>query len=1011
LRRSEERYRFLFERSPAVNLMIGADGRIRDVTKSVAERLGYSNDEILGKKALGFVVAEQREKVAAVLEMAFQGEDTPEMDVDVYAKDGSVRTVFFSQGQVLLKEEGQPISVLFTGVDITERKESEEALRASELKYRALFQDIPHGVYQSSPDGKLLTANPALVHMLGYDSEAELLAANITRDIYANPEDRSTWMRKLEEDGELHDIEALFKRKDGRLLTVLDSGHVVRDEQGRVLYYEGTLTDITERKRMEQELRRYSTNLEQLVAERTGKLAESERRFRELADLLPQIVFEIDEQGNLLFANRITFAATGYAEDDLRRGLNAFQMFAPEDHDRARQTMQRILSGEKSRGDEYTVQRKDGSTFPAVVDAAPIMRENKPVGLRGVVIDITKRKRMEDELRATGDRLQFLLSSSPAMIYTAKAYGDCRTTFVSENFKDMLGYDSRELLEVPNFWVNHIHPEDRTRTLEAERRVLKEGCGNYEYRFQHKDGTYRWMREEARLVRDATGNPLETIGYWIDITDQKHAEEELLESEERFRGIAERSFDSIFIMDEEGRITYASPAGERLFGYTSEEGLGKSSQEFIPGSQIPKLAQVFAELRKGKPVAGLEIEMRRKDGSLASVEVNASPILREGHFAGLQGIARDITERKRAEEELRSARERLEHVITSNPAALITGKPRADLSDYDVTYMSDRVVEMLGFEPQQFIGHPEFWDGRVHPDDLRRYLTEVPELWKKGQRTFECRFLHKDGTYHWIREEAKVIRDADGKPTEVNGYWTDVTERKRLEEELAKSQRLATIGELAAMVGHDLRNPLTGITGAAYYLKKKDGSGLSEGGKEMLQLIQEDIRRSDKIINDLVEYSKEPHLEPSQTNMKLTTEDALAEVKFPKGIRVVNSTKKQPAMMLDTDKMRRVFVNIIQNAVDAMPNGGTLTIASTRSGDNVRITFRDTGEGMTEKTLAKLWSPLFTTKAKGMGFGLPIAKRLVEEHGGSIAVESKPSKGSTFTLKLPLVQKEVKSKK
>jgi len=140
-------------------------------------------------------------------------------------------------------------------------------------------------------------------------------------------------------------------------------------------------------------------NLEQLVEERTGKLAESEKRFRELADLLPQIVFEIDDKGNLLFANRITFPATGYTEDDLRRGLNAFQMFAPEDHDRARQSMQRILSGEKLLGDEYTVQRKDGSTFPTIVSVAPIMRGNNPVGLRGIVIDITERKRMEDELR------------------------------------------------------------------------------------------------------------------------------------------------------------------------------------------------------------------------------------------------------------------------------------------------------------------------------------------------------------------------------------------------------------------------------------------------------------------------------------------------------------------------------------------------------------------------------------------------------------------------------------
>jgi len=385
--------------------------------------------------------------------------------------------------------------------------------------------------------------------------------------------------------------------------------------------------------------------------------------------------------------------------------------------------------------------------------------------------------------------------------------------------------------------------------------------------------------------------------------------------------------------------------------------------------------------------------------------------MREGRAVGVRGIVIDITERKRAEEELRAARERLEYVVTSNPAVICSGKPLADYSDWHLTYVSESVVALLGFEPREFIGHPEFWDHHVPPEDVRDLRAEIPLLWKKGQHAFEYRFLHRDGTYRWIREEARVVRYADGKPIEVNGYWTDVSERKRLEEELVKSQRLAAIGELAAMVGHDLRNPLTGITGAAYYLKKKDGSRLSEGGKEMLQLIQEDIRRSDKIINDLLEYSKEPHLEPSQTNVKSITEDALGEVKIPKGIRVVNSTKKQPAMLLDTDKMRRVFVNIIRNAVDAMPNGGTLTIGSTRSGDNVRITFRDTGEGMTEKTLAKLWSPLFTTKAKGMGFGLPIAKRLVEEHGGSISVESKSGKGSTFTLTLPLVQEEVKPEK
>jgi len=1130
LRRLEEKYRFLFERSPAVNLIIDADGRIRDVSEWFTERLGYSNDEILGRQALEFVVAEQRETVAAVLEMAFRGEHTPEMDVDIYAKDGSVHTIFFSPGQVLLREEGQPTGVLFTGADITERKraekalrerekqyrllierqregltiidleeqfvfcnpagdeifgvprgglvgrnvsefttpetfevirkqtekrrsgesssyeieitrpdgekrqllttatpwldkdgrvigalaifrdeterkrmeeeirslamfpsenpnpllridkngillttneasktllekwsfgvgqaapkfwydlatealstglsrnvdvefdgrfysffvkpnveagyvnlygreiterkKAEEALRASELKYRALFENIPHGIYQTTPDGKILTANPALVSMLGYDSEAELLAADVARDIYANPEDRSRWTRKLEEEGKLRDVEVVMKRKDGRQLTVLDTGHVVRDEQGTVLYYEGTLTDITERKRaeerwresedrfrrlfedspvalqeedasevkryidklrnsgvtdfrkyfedhpevvrdlvekvkvvrvnraalelheahseeefqaglkafftqerydsfreqliaiaegksryeseattartltgrkrdislkwyaapgyeetlsrmyvsivditerrrMEEELRRYSTNLEQLVLERTRKLGESERRFRELAELLPQIVFEIDQEGNLTFINQFGFASTGYSEDDLRGGLNAFQMFVPEEQARAREKIRKLSGGEKVSSDEYTVLRKDGSTFPAIVYAAPITHAGRAVGVRGIVVDITERKRMEEALRA---------------------------------------------------------------------------------------------------------------------------------SEERFRGIAERSFDAIFTTDQEGRITYMSPAGEKISGYASEEVLGKTFRDFVAESGIPKLAQAITDVRKGEAVTGLEAEMRRKDGSSASVEINALPILRNGEFIGLQGIVRDVTE------------------------------------------------------------------------------------------------------------------------------------RRRMQEAILKSERLATIGQVAAMVGHDLRNPLTGITGAAYYLKTREHPKLSKKGKEMLRLIEQDIQRSDKIVNDLLEYSRELRLELAETSLKSITRDAVALVKIPRGIRVVESTKNQPTVMVDVEKMKRVFMNIITNAIDAMPEGGTLTIRSRKADGNVEITFTDTGAGMTRDTLEKLWNPLFTTKAKGIGLGLPIAKRLVEAHGGTINARSAAGEGSTFTVTIP----------
>jgi len=527
-----------------------------------------------------------------------------------------------------------------------------------------------------------------------------------------------------------------FTQADQELLTLFANHAAIVVENTRLL---------EEEKRHAEELTRYSTGLEQLVLERTGKLADSERRFRELADLLPQIVFEIDEHGNILFANRITFATTGYTEDDLRRGLNAFQMFVPEDHDRARQSIRRILAGEKSGGDEYTVQKKDGSTFPAIANAAPIMRGNKPVGLRGIVIDITERKRIEDELRATRDRLQFLLSSSPAMIYTAKAYGDYRATFISENFKTMLGYEPRELLDDANFWTSRIHPEDRARILEAERRVLKEGRGIYEYRFQHKDGSYRWMREEAHVVRDATGHPLETVGYWIDITDRKIAEEKL------------------------------------------------------------------------------------------------------------------------------------------------------------------RMAE-----------------------------------------------------------------------------------------------RFAAIGELAAMVGHDLRNPLTGMTGAAYYLKTKWGPRLDPKAKEMITLIEKDIEYSNKIVDDLLEYSREIRLDLTETTPRAVAEEALGSVKTPRNVTVLNLSRITPSITVDTEKVKRVFLNIIRNALDAMPRGGQLTITTSEANGSVEVQFTDTGMGMSKAAIENMWSPLFTTKAKGIGLGLPISKRLVEAHGGSISVQSEVGKGTTFTVTLPI---------
>ena len=214
-------------------------------------------------------------------------------------------------------------------------------------------------------------------------------------------------------------------------------------------------------------------------------------------------------------------------------------------------------------------------------------------------------------------------------------------------------------------------------------------------------------------------------------------------------------------------------------------------------------------------------------------------------------------------------------------------------------------------------------------------------------------------------------------------------------------ERINTIGELAAMIGHDLRNPLTGITSATYYLKKKYGALMDEKGQDMLEVIEKEIEYSNKIINDLLEYSKAIKLDLKETNPKSVVTEALSHIDFPKNVQLIDLTETTPTIKIDIDKMKRVFINLIKNAIDAMPDGGKLTITSEKANDKVKIAFADTGLGISEENLKKLFGPLFTTKAKGMGLGLAICKRIVEAHGGTISVESIINKGTTFTIIIP----------
>jgi len=240
---------------------------------------------------------------------------------------------------------------------------------------------------------------------------------------------------------------------------------------------------------------------------------------------------------------------------------------------------------------------------------------------------------------------------------------------------------------------------------------------------------------------------------------------------------------------------------------------------------------------------------------------------------------------------------------------------------------------------------------------------------------------------------------------ELSRAFDQMTENlKRAEERLLQSERMAAIGETAAMVGHDLRNPLQGIMGSIYILRKRLGPTMDDKTREAIDLIEKNVEHSSRIISDLLEYSSEIKFQLGETTPGSLIRNALAHIgrEIPSNIKLFDSAKDEPEMIVDSAKMQRVIVNLVNNAIDAMPEGGTLAVSSNVEDSTVEISITDTGTGMAEEVMQKLWIPLFTTKKKGMGLGLSICKRIVEAHGGSISVQSILGEGSTFTVKLPI---------
>ena len=335
-----------------------------------------------------------------------------------------------------------------------------------------------------------------------------------------------------------------------------------------------------------------------------------------------------------------------------------------------------------------------------------------------------------------------------------------------------------------------------------------------------------------------------------------------------------------------------------------------------------------------------------------------------------------------------------ENILSAMPDPLILAN-----ADGKIIRVNHEFVTASGYSEKEIIGKP-LSELFVEEKSDQKILSEASKT--KEVRNHETAFIIKSGEPRNVLVSVSTVRNKKGQDLGVACVIHDITNRKLMAAKLVAAERFASIGELAGMVGHDLRNPLSSMSAATFYIKNHYGTLMDDTGREMLSAIEKSIDYSNKIVKDLLDYSRELKLDIEAASPRSIADAALSMVKVPSNVKLLENLPDTPKLALDVAKVSRVFVNLITNAFDAMPNGGTLTITAQNTPDSVEFEFKDTGVGISQEALRKLWTPLFTTKTKGMGLGLPICKRIIEAHAGKIAVESQLGKGTVFHITLPL---------
>jgi PAS domain S-box-containing protein len=617
--------------------------------------------------------------------------------------------------------------------------------------------------------------------------------------------------------------------------------------------------------------------------------------------------------------------------------------------------------------------------------------------------DVTEKKETERALRVSESRFRKLFESDMMGVAIPDRFGAFRES--NDELLRMTGFTREDQEAGLVRWDTMTPPEYAHLDREHIQQAAERGsCAPYEKEYIRKDGSRLPILCGYALLEESED---EYVGFVLDLSEQKQAERELREREERFRALAESLPQLIWMANSEGETTYCNPRVFEYFGLAAgETGIPSWRERFQPEDVENIFGAWGRSIERSEPYQ-VEYRLRRHDGVYRHFLARAVPVRDEaGDVERWIGSCTDIHDQKLAERGLREREERFRILADSLPQLIWMTD---DLGEN--TYCNQRYLDYLGVTEAERTGIQ--WLDLVHPDDLAPTL----KIWHQSVETGvpylnEFRLRRKDGMFRYFLARAVPFRNDVGQIERWIGSLTDTHEQKLAEDALRRSEKLATAGRFAASIAHEINNPLAAVTNLLY-LALLDSS-LKTDTKNYLQTAEEELRRVAHITTQTLQFHKQSH-SPAPTDLGDIADSVLilfGQRLASRNIRVNAEWERGAVANCLGDEMRQVIANLVSNAMDAMPYGGSLRVRVKRTRSwakeraaGVKIVVADSGHGVSPAVMEHLFEPFVSTKEDtGIGLGLWVSNGIVLKHGGSIRVrsraEGKPS-GTVFTVFIP----------